>query len=357
VCCCSLLDSQPVTDTAEVAGTRSWPQSGKVDAKELRIMTSNEIVVGLDDSPSAKAALRWGAEQAIRRQAVLRAVHVFDWPYGPRDTTVDARNNANLTFDATQAAYVAGITQVFEDISPRPDWLIQFAKGERGPVLVRESHDSQLLVVGTREHVGLGRVLTGSVSHYCVSHARCPVVAVPTELLDQDGADRAGKENEIVVGLDLSASARGALSWAAEHAKETGQSLRAVHAVDLSPDVNLQLGMGRIAVPMDPSALDTAYCKAIAAEFDSIHPEPGWRLEFFSGQAGPVLLAESIGAALLVVGTKEHVGIGRLVFGSVSHYCLSHAQCSAVVAVPTVLDHGVDKDHDHAAAASNISPD
>jgi Universal stress protein family len=53
-------------------------------------MTLNEIVVGLDDSPSAEVALRWGAEQAIRRQTVLRAIHVFDWPYGSSDTTVDA---------------------------------------------------------------------------------------------------------------------------------------------------------------------------------------------------------------------------------------------------------------------------
>jgi nucleotide-binding universal stress UspA family protein len=130
-----------------------------------------------------------------------------------------------------------------------------------------------------------------------------------------------------------------------------------VHAVDISPDVSMQLGMGWIAVPMNASAIDTAYRKAIAAEFDSIHPEPGWRLEFFSGQAGPVLLAESVGAALLVVGTKEHVGVSRLVFGSVSHYCLAHAQCSAVVAVSAGHDPGVDKDHDHAAAASNIAPD
>jgi nucleotide-binding universal stress UspA family protein len=314
-------------------------------------MTRNEIVVGLDDSPSAKAALRWAAEQAIRTQDVVRAVHVFDWPYGPRDTTVDApRNNANMSFDAAQAAYMAGITKVFDDISPRPDWLIQFATGEPGPVLVRQSHDSQLLVVGTREHVGLGRLLPGSISHHCLSHARCPVVAVPTELPDQGAADRAANENEIVVGLDLSPSARAALSWAAEHARATGQSLNAVHAVDVSRDFNMQIGMGGIAVPMNASAMDAAYRETIAAVFDSIHPEPDWRLEFFSGQAGPVLLAESVGAALLVVGAKEHVGIGRLVYGSVSHYCLSHAQCSAVVAVPAVRDNGADQDHDHPAA-------
>src|SRR5688572_2416465 len=107
-------------------------------------MTHNEIVVGLDDSPSGRAALRWAADQAIRRQAVLRAIHVLGWPYGPRDTTFEApRLSANVTFDEAQATYLADITRVFDDISPRPDWLIQFAKGEPGPVLVKESRDSQ----------------------------------------------------------------------------------------------------------------------------------------------------------------------------------------------------------------------
>jgi nucleotide-binding universal stress UspA family protein len=320
-------------------------------------MTRNEIVVGLDDSPSAKVALRWAAEQAIRRQAVLRAVHVYDWPYGPTDTTADAaRRHANMTFDATQAAYLAGITKVFDDISPRPDWLIQFATGEPGPVLIRQSHHSQLLVVGTREHVGLGRLLTGSISHYCLGHAGCPVVCVPAELAEQGATDRAVK-NEIVVGLDLSPSGGAALIWAAEHARASGQSLRAVYAVDISPDFNMQLGMGGMAVPMNASAMDTARREAIVTVFNSIQPESDWRLEFFSGQAGPVLLAASVGAALLVVGTNERAGIGRLVFGSVSHYCLSHAQCSAVVAVPAVRDVGADQDHDHPAADTRLKPE
>jgi nucleotide-binding universal stress UspA family protein len=101
---------------------------------------------------------------------------------------------------------------------------------------------------------------------------------------------------------------------------------------------------------MNASAMNTARREAIMTVFNSIQPESDWRLEFFSGQAGPVLLAESVGAALLVVGAKEHVGIGRLVHGSVSHYCLSHAQCLAVVAVASAPDHGTDQDHHHGAA-------
>jgi nucleotide-binding universal stress UspA family protein len=155
--------------------------------------------------------------------------------------------------------------------------------------------------------------------------------------------------NEIVVGLDLSPSGHAALTLAAEHARRTGQTLLAVHPVDMSSAFNLPLGMRGIAPPMKPSEIDTGYRKAITALFDSIQPEPGWQLKFIFGNAGLGLAAESVGAALLVVGTREHVGIGRVVFGSVSHYCLSHAQCS-VVAVPAEGDQSANQDHNQAAA-------
>ena len=43
-------------------------------------MTAKEVVVGVDDSPSARAALRWAAEYARSTGAVLRGIHVVDWP-------------------------------------------------------------------------------------------------------------------------------------------------------------------------------------------------------------------------------------------------------------------------------------
>jgi nucleotide-binding universal stress UspA family protein len=153
--------------------------------------------------------------------------------------------------------------------------------------------------------------------------------------------------SEIIVGLDLSPSARAALDWGAEQARATGQTLRAVHVINASSTYSMALG--GVAVPIEPSEMDSARREALEAVFDAVQPELGWRLKFFSGEAGPILVAESVGAALLVVGTKEHVGIGRLISGSVSHYCLSHANCP-VVAVPAARDHGTKKDHDHTAA-------
>ena len=149
-------------------------------------MPRNHMIVGLDDSPSGRAALRWAAQHALLAGSVLRAIHVLDWPYSSATPGVDI---TPATMDEIESAYRTNITNVFQDIDPRPDWSMEFRRGEPGPVLVRESKDAQLLVIGTREHVGLGRLLVGSISHYCLSHASCPVVAVPAEAFNAPSAD------------------------------------------------------------------------------------------------------------------------------------------------------------------------
>ncbi len=135
----------------------------------------NQIVVGLDDSPSSEAGLQWAAQQAKSTGAVLRAVHALGRPYG------FAAADIPLTVEPSELEEPRrnAITTMFEAVSPHRDWVLEFVSGYAGEVLVRRSKGAQLLVVGTREHVGLDRLLAGSVSHYCLSHAACPVVAVP----------------------------------------------------------------------------------------------------------------------------------------------------------------------------------
>ncbi len=149
--------------------------------------------------------------------------------------------------------------------------------------------------------------------------------------------------NEIVVGLDLSASSALALHWAAAQAHRTGVRLRAVHAL------NLPLALGVAGIVTYPTAVsddrvEASYREAVSAVWDSIGPGPDWRLDFFGDEAGPALVRESARSAMLVIGTREHVGFGRILSGSVSHYCLSHAHCPIVAVPSTHVRPGTDTD-------------
>lgn len=142
-------------------------------------MSTNTIVVGVDETPAGAAALTWAHREAELRGAELKIVHVWqidaavamagaEVPWMAYET--DARANAGRWVARTIGA---------EDASGQPR-RIDVVQGAPGPTLVEASRDAAMLVVGTRVHTGISRVLFGSVSHYCLTHAACVVVAVPT---------------------------------------------------------------------------------------------------------------------------------------------------------------------------------
>jgi nucleotide-binding universal stress UspA family protein len=139
------------------------------------------IVVGVDHSAGAKAALRFALEETRLRQATLRVVHA--WQYGYIGATglegflpaaggelKDFRDGAAAALDETLREVVGAQDDV--TIERRVD------QGAPAAVLVDESRGAELLVVGSRGHGGFAQLLLGSVSQQCAQHAACPVVIV-----------------------------------------------------------------------------------------------------------------------------------------------------------------------------------
>jgi nucleotide-binding universal stress UspA family protein len=313
----------------------------------------NEIVVGLDDSPSGKAALDWAAEQARSIGAVLRAVHVLDWPYGLSPAGFPAPANfMDVSAEEIQESYRQAITAVFEAISPLSDWMLQFASGDTGRVLVQQSKDARLLAVGTREHVGLGRLLTGSVSHYCLSHAACPVVAVPAPLSDRsaersdthEAAATAGTDQDatpaiqiaeqmadepatepttlVVAGVDASAEGLAAAHYAVMAARLRGGEVVLVHAF---PPQSERTGNRVVA--------RTTAKELLAAVTAQLIIPPDLQLSARVEPWDPVAVLEESahGAAMLVLG-RDHVSRGeRLFTGAVASQVVAHVACPVVI--------------------------
>jgi nucleotide-binding universal stress UspA family protein len=143
-----------------------------------------EVLVGLDASVSARAALHWAASYARSTGAGLRAIHVLEWPEVHDMYVTSVIEDLMYPDDSNvDRACRAELRQIFSGIDPRPEWRLEFGQGKPGRLLINEAADARLLVVGTREHVRLGRLLVGSTSHYCLTHAPCPVVAVPAMVL------------------------------------------------------------------------------------------------------------------------------------------------------------------------------
>ncbi|HEX5905490.1 MAG TPA: universal stress protein [Propionibacteriaceae bacterium] len=145
-------------------------------------MVTNCVILGLDDSATARAAHRWAAAYAHATGKDLCAVHVLDWPIGLNASAVKSGTRFYVPKQEMAAPYWQGMHRVFAETDSPQGSVLRFAQGDVGDVLVRLSTHADLLVVGTREPVRGGPYLAGSVSHYCSSHASCPVVTVPALL-------------------------------------------------------------------------------------------------------------------------------------------------------------------------------
>lgn len=143
-------------------------------------MVQDTIVVGVDDSPQARAALHWAADTARSTGSRLIGVHVLAWPQaGDLYAYSVVSDRVYPDPDELEAAYRTPSEHVFDEVSPEPGWTLRFAQGHAGHVLVDQSRDARMLVLGAREHTGVARLLNGSTGHYCLSHVACPLVAVP----------------------------------------------------------------------------------------------------------------------------------------------------------------------------------
>lgn len=144
--------------------------------------TDAHIVVGIDDSPGARRALKWAAREARLHDARLDVIHVWAIPaqwaqgYGV-EWTMDL---GELGGDAQSMAeeLVAGML----DERERPERInIAAIEGNASSILLEASKSAEMLVVGTRGRGGFARLLLGSVSTAIVHHAVCPVVIIPPE--------------------------------------------------------------------------------------------------------------------------------------------------------------------------------
>lgn len=147
------------------------------------------IVVGVDGSRESMAALRWAVEEARFRGAYVETVYVFQntpsWRlYGyQQGRLADAHDEPHenlLTLEKHGDAHRL-VDRMVDNVAGTSDVGIESVMVEdRYPahVLVELSEGAEMLVVGSHGRSSASEMLLGSVSHYCATHARCPIVII-----------------------------------------------------------------------------------------------------------------------------------------------------------------------------------
>jgi nucleotide-binding universal stress UspA family protein len=281
------------------------------------------IIIGIDESDGAAAALRWAAREAELRG--WRATAVLAWGlldqhhtmlggFDPGYDDSDAREALSAAIEATIGAKAARAVeqQVVCDLP--------------APALLDAAQDADLLVVGARGIGGFRSLLLGSVSEECLHHATCPVAVVHAH---DGGHAPVGEQERLVVGIDGSDEARRALCWTLDEARARGAVVEVVHA--WQPPL---LG-GNLA---EIDALERAAQRVLETSLDDQDTSGlAVPVELTLACAGPAsaILNAAKAADLVVVGARGVGGLRGLLIGSTSRQVARHSPCPIVVVPPS----------------------
>jgi nucleotide-binding universal stress UspA family protein len=136
------------------------------------------IVVGVDGSPGSRKALTWAAAEAASHGSDLVVLNVWEHTLLPPAGSVSV--SERYVPDPSQRTADDLIQVIKEELGEEPPVLVQprVKQGRPAKVLIEESADADLLVVGPRGHGGFAGLVLGSVSQHVAAYAKCPVVVV-----------------------------------------------------------------------------------------------------------------------------------------------------------------------------------
>ncbi|MCP4226212.1 MAG: universal stress protein [Actinomycetia bacterium] len=133
---------------------------------------------------------------------------------------------------------------------------------------------------------------------------------------------------KIIVGIDGSEQSTEALQWALDYASP-GDQIVATHSWQLPPRSGFEFPAYN---PADVEVYANQLVERVVSETvpeDSDGPKV--MISVHHGHPGRVLIDESAGADLIVVGSRGFGGFRGLLLGSVSTYVVHHATCPVVI--------------------------
>ncbi|UGT67787.1 universal stress protein [Nocardia gipuzkoensis] len=142
-------------------------------SSEQRTRTDGPVVVGVDGSPAAEAAVGAAFAEADLRGTSLVAVHVAtDFAVHSGATECLPSRELETAAQLLLAEQLAGWQEKYPAVEVTREVTIARPRD----LLTAWSKSAQLLVVGSRGRGGVRSLLLGSVSNFLVQHAHCPVM-------------------------------------------------------------------------------------------------------------------------------------------------------------------------------------
>lgn len=281
------------------------------------------ILVCVDGSAAAEAAVAWATREASLRDLPLTLIHavapvVVGWPVGQlyADMPEWQRETAQQVMDQARKLVNANL-----DHAKPHEIRTEIIYSGIVPVLIDASKDASMIVVGSQGLGALGRLLLGSVTSGLLHHAYCPVAVIHSNAGATPAADA-----PVLVGTDGSAASEAAIALAFDEASRRGVGLIALHAWS---DVGVFpiLGMDW----RDSEAEGHEILAERLAGFQKQYPDVRVKRVIVCDKPSRWLLEEAEHAQLVVVGSRGRGGFAGMLLGSVSSHVAQAATVPVIV--------------------------
>ncbi len=288
-------------------------------------MTNTEygIVVGIDGSPEAHAAVRWAADEALLRREPVTLIHVVSpivvtWPIDSVEYSYAQWQEDNARYQIEQAQKTLQAS-LGDAAAPPVRSLVRY--GGVVTELTDVSADATLVVVGSRGLGPIGGVLLGSASRNLLHHKKCPMV-----ITKADAMKSPERTAPVLLGIDGAPASEAATAFAFDEASRRGVGLVALHAWS---DVGVFPILG-----MDWHRYEQEGHEILGerlAGWQERYPDVHVQRRIVCDRPARWLVDESRKAQLVVVGTRGRGGVPGMRLGSVSTAVAESASVPAIV--------------------------
>jgi len=242
------------------------------------------IVVGVDESSAAQAALDWVAARCRARSAEVQVVHVAGRFARDDEKAVRLLDEAR--------------TRLCERV---PDLPVdtRLATGATAQALTEAADEADLLVIGIDPDRPLAAALGGWLPLRVAARSTVPVCVVPAGWTEDQTA------GGVAVGLAPDDSSTQALVRAAEEAAASGCPLHVVHAwrePDFATDGPASLVTGSRPIVADHRAYLADAVTALRERYADVRIES----DLVRATPADALVRGAEGSALIVIGTHHH---------------------------------------------------